>query len=52
MPTEKMQEELTSLGLLAGWGSTVGRCRSTVNLMLELLQACWPGCMCRLLLGA
>ena len=39
-PIGEVQERLDLLGLSRGWGNTVGRCKSTVILMLELLQVC------------
>ena len=39
-PIGEVQERLDLLGLSRGWGSTVARCKSTVILMLELLQVC------------
>ena len=38
-PVAEIQEQLDLLGFARGWGSTAGRIKSTVDLMLELLQA-------------
>ena len=45
-PIGEVQERLDLLGLSRGWGNTVGRCKSTVILMLELLQVHLPCAVC------
>lgn len=39
LPVAEVARELQDLGFERGWGSTVGRVRETMHMLLDLMQA-------------
>ena len=39
MPVSEVKEELRELGIESGWGSNVGRIRSTMLMLGDIIQA-------------